>query len=130
MASMADRERAEEVARSVPDPDAFREACDVFGEADALARLQLFCTDLETQLARFEQGLPDREQLREIAHRTAGRAGLFGFPALVEASVCLDDAIRGDTGMMAALARWIEQARRATTLGTDDTAAGSRGPFR
>ncbi|WP_296762302.1 Hpt domain-containing protein [Sediminimonas sp.] len=124
MASMVDRERAEQAARGTQDPEAFREACAVFGDAGALARLDVFRADLETHLSWIEQGRPDHEQLREMAHRTAGWAGLFGFPALAEASAHLDEAVRGNPGIEAALARWTEQARLASKIATDETTSG------
>lgn len=127
MANMQDRKRAEDAARSIPDPEAFRDACAVFGEADALARLHMFRTELATQLAGIQQGQPEPEPLRQIAHRTAGRAGLFGFSGLAEASAQLEDAIRNGTDTTTALALWTELAQHAAQTETNTAASGRSG---
>lgn len=100
----------------VQDQDAFQEACAVFGESDALARLLDFRRDLVTHLSRIAQGPLDNETLRDIAHRTAGRAGVLGFPALTEACASLEDAARRDTGVASAVALWKEQAFLAARI--------------
>lgn len=95
------------------DPDAFRDACDVFGEETALRHLRLFCEDLEGRLTRMKHDRPDDADLRNIAHRTAGRAGFLGFSSLVEASVALEEATIRNAGVDPALGRWAEQAHLA-----------------
>ncbi|SEP18672.1 Hpt domain-containing protein [Salinihabitans flavidus] len=97
--------------KGVQDPDAFREACAVFGDEGALARLRTFRGDLAAHLSWIGQGQPDHADLRDVAHRTAGRAGFLGFSALAEASAQLDEATRRNRGIAAALDRWAEQAR-------------------
>ncbi len=100
----------------VLDPVAYGEACAVFGEADALARLREFCAELARHLTWIERDRPDHAALRDMAHRTAGRAGMLGFPALMEVSVTLDQAARRNDGVAVALDRWTEQARRAIAV--------------
>lgn len=130
MASTMDRKEVEAAARGVQDAEAFREACAVFGEADALARLHVFRTELATQLDRIEKGPSEPEQLREVAHRTAGRAGLFGFAALADASAQLEEALWHGTDPSAALLRWTEEARRAAKPESDTAALGGAAPIR
>lgn len=95
------------------DPEAFRDACDVFGEETALYHLRQFCEDLAIHLTGMERHRLDDADICEIAHRTAGRAGFLGFPALVEASVSLEEAIRRNSGVGPALDHWAEQAHLA-----------------
>lgn len=97
----------------VEDADAFGEACAVFGDAAALAHLQAFRAELAEQISRLDAAPPDPAALREVAHRTVGRAGTLGFPTLAEASARLDEALLQDAGVATALERWTQAARRA-----------------
>ncbi|WP_372615373.1 Hpt domain-containing protein [Aquicoccus sp.] len=117
---MAERDLVEQAAEGVEDPAAFREACAVFGDAGALAHLQTFRADLRTSLSRIGRGAMDTPSLREMAHRTAGRAGLLGFPALADASAHLEEAIRTNAGVRIALDRWTRQAQVAAQGGADE----------
>lgn len=110
---MVEHDPVARTAMGVQDAEAFREACAIFGTEEALARLRVFCEGLEEHLSGIEQGHIVREDLREFAHQTAGRAGVLGFPALVDASARLEEAIRGDTDVETPLACWTEQARFA-----------------
>ncbi|WP_176224294.1 Hpt domain-containing protein [Maritimibacter sp. HL-12] len=94
------------------DPDAWMEACEVFGEDGALSRLRIFCKELADHLDRIENARPGNAALRDMAHRAAGRAGMFGFLALASASADLDEAARHDRGVALALERWMQQAQR------------------
>ncbi|WP_104017269.1 Hpt domain-containing protein [Roseovarius nitratireducens] len=116
---MAERDLVEQAAEGIEDPDAFQEACAVFGDAGALARLHMFRADLETHLRWIGRDQADFETLRKIAHQTAGRAGVLGFPTLAEASARLDEAIRANTRVTLALERWTKQARFAAEGGAD-----------
>lgn len=116
---MAERDLLERAIRDVEDPNAFKEACAVFGNAGALARLEMFRADLAAQLREIERDRTDTEALREMAHQTAGRAGLLGFPALAEASARLDEALRTNTRVPLSLGLWTRQARRAAGGGPD-----------
>jgi len=109
---MLERDQSRQPDEAVQDADAWREACAVFGDEAARSRLCTFRKDLEGHLAWIGKGRPDDTALREIAHQTAGRAGLFGFPALVEASVALDEATRRSHGVAAALDRWTHEVGR------------------
>ena len=110
---MVEHDPGKEGINCVRDPVAFADACAVFGEEDAMERLAVFLDDLERHLCWIGQGAPDNETLRDMAHRIAGRAGVFGFPALMEAFVTLDEATAQKSGVAAALENWIEQARLA-----------------
>lgn len=111
----ADQDRPTGTARQ--DEEAWQEICEVFGESEALARLNTFRSDLRENIASISDGLQDLDALHHVAHRTVGRAGFLGFRALSEASVALDEAARGGTDVAAALDRWIVEARKvaATT---------------
>lgn len=116
------RDSIEQSEKSVRDLDAFAEACAVFGEQAALAHLRAFCRNLEKTLSWIESARPDHEALREMAHLTAGRAGVLGLPLLADASASLDEAAGRHTGVAAALDRWTTQARlaaEAAPSGTD-----------
>lgn len=121
---MARREQVDPASMGIENEDAFSEACAVFGNADALARLRLFRAELSTHLDRVEAET-DLGSLREVAHQTAGRAGLLGFPSLAQASARLDEAIRAQAGVSDALDQWTMQARLAVQSGAqshqDDT---------
>jgi HPt (histidine-containing phosphotransfer) domain-containing protein len=110
---MMDRDPARQRAEGVQDMDTFKEACAVFGEENALARLGMFRDELEAHLSWVATGPADHQSLRDMAHRTAGRAGVLGFAALADASAQLDEAARDDTGLAATLDHWMEQAKRA-----------------
>jgi hypothetical protein len=69
------------------DPDAWREAREIFGQAEASSRLRIFLDDLARDRKILETTPPDRCVAREIGHRTAARAGILGFPALARASM-------------------------------------------
>ncbi|MGI3212460.1 Hpt domain-containing protein [Roseovarius tibetensis] len=97
----------------VQDADRYKEACAVFGDEGAQARVRMLRSDLSKQLTRIAQGRFDHAALREMAHRTAGRAGTLGFADLADASARLDDAARHNDGVAAALEHWTQQARRA-----------------
>ncbi|MGM0661431.1 MAG: Hpt domain-containing protein [Pseudomonadota bacterium] len=88
----------------------------MFGEEGALAWLLVFRKDLAEHLARIEHGFCETKALQDIAHRTAGRAGLLGFRALADASACLDAALRHNGVVAAARDRWISQARLAVDV--------------
>lgn len=108
-----ERDQATQHADAVQDMTVYAEARAVFGEAGAQARLRTFREELESHLLDIRQGLTDPVALRDMAHKTAGRAGLFGFAALVEASASLDEAARHDSGVAIALDHWIAQVRFA-----------------
>lgn len=110
---MTNGDTTEQRDEGVQDMDTFKEACAVFGDEDALARLGMFRDELEAHLAWVAKPPPDQDALRDVAHRTAGRAGVLGFPALADASARLDDAARAGTAVAAALDHWIEQAQLA-----------------
>lgn len=110
---MVEHDPGKEEINCIRDPVAFADACAVFGEEGAVERLAVFLDDLERHLCWIGQGAPDNDTLRDMAHRTAGRAGVFGFPALVEASVALDEATNRKNSVAAALELWIKQARLA-----------------
>ncbi|WP_438362997.1 Hpt domain-containing protein [Nioella halotolerans] len=112
---MAERDLIEEATEGVEDPDTFREACAVFGDAGALSRLRACRADLVTQLRLIGRNRTDVEALRKIAHQTAGRAGFLGFPALAEASAQLEEAIRTNASLTGPLQRWTQQARLAAS---------------
>lgn len=97
----------------IQDRAVYREACAVFGEEGARAWLQVFREDLAGHLAEIAHGRPTRAVVRDIAHRTAGRAGLFGFRALGDASARLEESLRLDDGVAAARDHWTRQARLA-----------------
>lgn len=124
---MADRDQEEPPGDGVQDAEVFREACSVFGEAGARARLRMFQGELAQQLSGIEQGGVDAAELGKMAHRTVGRAGFLGFRGLVEASVGLDEAVRCNGNVAPALARWTQEARRAVAVpsGPDDPAPGA-----
>lgn len=103
----------------------FEEACAVFGEAGARTRLRDFREGLARQLSWIGQDQPDHKALRDIAHRTAGQAGVLGLPALAEASARLDEAARHDSGVAYALDHWQKQARLASEIPLDDTETGA-----
>lgn len=109
---MLERDLSRPEVENVQDRDAWNEACAVFGTEGARNRLCMFRSDLAGQLARIGTERPDHAALRELAHQTAGRAGLFGFPALAEASADLEEAVRQGHGIAAALERWTRQAGR------------------
>ncbi len=110
---MTNGDTTEQHGEGVQDMDTFKEACAVFGHEDALARLRMFRDELEAHLAWVAKAPPDHDALRDVAHRTAGRAGVLGFPALAEASALLDDAVREGTAVEAVLHHWMEQAQLA-----------------
>lgn len=118
---MVERDLIEQSEKSAQDLDVFAEACAVFGEQAALTHLQAFCRYLEKTLSWIESARPDHEALREMAHRTAGRAGVLGFPSLGDASASLDEAARHHTGVAAALDRWTKQARLAAEVASNGT---------
>lgn len=122
---MSERDLIEQVARSIEDPEAFKEACAVFGDAGALARLDMFRLDLGTHLRGVVCDQKDFEALREVAHQTAGRAGVLGFPTLAEASAHLEEAIRANSHVTLALDHWTKQARFAVAGGADTTGGGT-----
>ncbi len=99
--------------QAVQDHEAWEEACAVFGHEDAVARLRAFREDLAQHLDWTKQGTPDSAALREMAHRTAGRAGFLGFAALAQASAALDEAVHRQVGIDASLIRWRLEAKRA-----------------
>jgi len=105
----------------IQDRAVFQEACTVFGEDGARAWMQVFRKDLTWHLAEIGHGPPTHAMIRDIAHRTAGRAGLFGFRALSDASAHLEDALRRDDGVAAALDHWTQQARLAVAASSDTT---------
>lgn len=112
---MTERDPVEEAAEGVEDPDMFREACAVFGDAGALARLRMYRAELVTHLRLIWRDRTDVDALRRIAHQTAGRAGLLGFPTLAEASARLEEAIRTNAPVDVPLERWTRQARLAVS---------------
>jgi HPt (histidine-containing phosphotransfer) domain-containing protein len=116
---MLERDQSRQPDEAVQDADAWREACAVFGDEAARSRLCAFRKELAGHLARIGQGRLDDAALREIAHRTAGRAGFLGFKALTEASVALDEAARRRQGVAAALERWAHQAGRVAQAPQD-----------
>ena len=69
---------------------------------------------IERHWAALQAGAPARAEaaaLRRIVHRMAGSAGSFGFAAVSEAAIPLDDAIafaleRSDTELAAASKDW------------------------
>jgi len=97
----------------IQDRAVYQEVCAVFGEDGARAWMRVFRKDLAGHLAEIAHGQPTRAVIRDIAHRTAGRAGLFGFRALWDASARLEDALRRDDGVAAALDHWTRQAHLA-----------------
>jgi len=103
----------------IQDKDVYAEACAVLGDEGALAWLRVFRKDLADHLDRLGQGKLDTTAIRDMAHRTAGRAGLFGFRALSEASASLEDALRRDDGIAVALDHWTRQARLAVEASSD-----------
>jgi HPt (histidine-containing phosphotransfer) domain-containing protein len=126
---MTDRDLIAQAAKGIEDPEAFKEACAVFGDAGGLARLRMFRVALGTHLREIGRDHTDVDALREIAHQTAGRAGLLGFPTLAEASASLEEAIRANTRVPRALDRWTRQARLAVEgdadAHKDDTQRGA-----
>ena len=110
---MAERDQAGRQAMGVQDLDAFREACSVFGDEGALAHLRRFRQDLAEHLRWIGQGQPDQVALAKMAHKTAGRSGVLGFPALADACAGLEEAVRARRGVAAALDHWKQQARLA-----------------
>lgn len=110
---MAEHDRIDAAGLGVEDLDAFAEARAVFGDEDALSRLAQFRADLAAHLDLIGRDAADAKSLREVAHKTAGRAGLLGFPGLAEASGLLDEAISAGTGVPDALHQWTERAQRA-----------------
>lgn len=110
---MAKQDQDGPSAPDVQDPAAFADARAAFGYEGALERLRMFRRDLDRHLSSIGEATPDHETLREMAHRTAGRAGFLGFPALADASLALDEATRLNRGVAAALDLWTEQARLA-----------------
>lgn len=107
----------------VQDPQVYEEACAVLGQEGARAWLDVFRKDLADHLTRVEEDRCDPGSLQDIAHRTAGRAGLLGFRALADASASLDDAMRRNKGIAAALDHWVPQARLALDIPPDDVDA-------
>lgn len=97
----------------IQDQQVYEEARAVFGDEGALAWLLVFRTDLAEHLAQIEQGSCDTRSLQDIAHRSAGRAGLLGFRALADASASLDEALRRNDLIAAERDHWISQARLA-----------------
>lgn len=128
MRRMSERALNRKATKGIEDLDAFAEACAVFGEANALARLQAFRADISAQLDRVRDDVMDKESLREMAHQTAGRAGLLGFPTLAEASARLDEAIRANTALRPTLDLWTTHARLATQDAADPKKNDSQTP--
>ena len=123
---MADRDQDGPRGDGVQNADVFREACSLFGEAGARARLRAFQDELAQQLSWIAQGGVEAAALGEMAHRTVGRAGFLGFHRLVEASVDLDEAVRRNGDIAPALACWTREARSAVAVppGPGDPAPG------
>ncbi|MEI4260281.1 Hpt domain-containing protein [Roseovarius sp. D0-M9] len=116
-----ERNSAHRDANRIRDLDAFADASDVFGPEAAMAHLRLFGTELEQHLSWIERGTPDLQALQDMAHRTAGRAGVLGFPSLANASANLDEASGLNAGVTAALDHWTWQARRAAEIAARET---------
>jgi hypothetical protein len=111
------------------DPDAWREAREIFGQAEASSRLRIFLDDLARDRKILETTPPDRCVAREIGHRTAARAGILGFPALARASADLDQAARVGAGIDATRAAWIAAADIVADIApTDDPRAPQTDP--
>lgn len=106
----ADHDRRPSTARQ--DEEAWQEICEVFGDSEALARLDTFRTELRENLASISDGSLDLEAVQHVAHRTVARAGFLGFRDLTEASVALDEAARAGTDVAMPLERWIKEAGR------------------
>ena len=118
---MYEQDPAYRGANRVRDLDAFADASDVFGSDAALVHLRGFGAELEQYLSGIGRGTPDLEALRDMAHRTAGRAGVLGFPSLANASANLDEATGLNAGVTTALDHWTRAARQAAEIAARET---------
>lgn len=82
---------------------------------DVLTRLrEAFLDRCREDLERIRTLRPDDPELGPLAHRLAGAAGSFGYPALSEAAAVVDEAARNGVppqpGDIAVLIRALETA--------------------
>lgn len=104
--------------REIPDQDVFdadlwAEACDVFGEAQALSHLNALRDELVQYLADTAENSADRSELKQMAHRVTGRTGFLGLAELCTASAMLEEAVQDGARVAPALDRWRAAAQRA-----------------
>lgn len=118
---MVERDPVCQAIQSVPDGEAFKEACALFGKQVALEHLRQFRAEFVDHLHRIDQLRSDPDALRRLAHQTVGRAGILGFPELAAASMDLEDAIRRGAGVATALDQWTAQARSVVAMSLHET---------